>query len=66
MVGSAAEFAVQTLRQAEQTTASGVAGKTDIQSVVQALSSAEITMQTVVTIRDKVLGAYNDVMHMAV
>jgi flagellar hook-basal body complex protein FliE len=66
MVGSAAESAVQTLHQAEQTSAAGVAGKTDVQSVVQALSSAEVTLQTVMTIRDKVMTAYNDVMHMAV
>ncbi len=66
MVGNAAESAVQTLHQAEQTSAAGVAGKTDVQSVVQALSSAEVTLQTVMTIRDKVMTAYNDVMHMAV
>ncbi len=66
MVGNAAKSAIQTMHQAEQTTAAGVAGKADVQSVVQALSSAEVTMQTVVTIRDKVLSAYNDVMHMAI
>jgi len=66
MVGTAAESAVQSLHQTEQTTASGVAGKTDVQTVVQALSSAEVTLQTVMTIRDKVMTAYNDVMHMAI
>jgi flagellar hook-basal body complex protein FliE len=34
--------------------------------VVQALSNAEVTMQAVVAVRDKVLGAYNDIMHMSV
>lgn len=66
MVGNAAEAALQTLRTAEQTTAQGVIGKADVQQVVQALSNAEVTMQAVVTIRDKVLSAYNDVMHMSV
>jgi flagellar hook-basal body complex protein FliE len=66
MVGDAAESAMQTMRQAEQVTAQGVAGKADVQQVVQALSNAEVTMQAVVAVRDKVLGAYNDIMHMNV
>jgi len=66
MVGNAAESALQTMRSAEQTTAAGVAGKADVQQVVEALSDAEVTMQTVVAVRDKVLGAYNDIMKMTV
>lgn len=66
MVGQATESALQTMRQSEQTTAAGVAGKADVQDVVQALGDAEVTMQTVVAVRDKVLGAYNDIMHMSV
>jgi len=66
MVGNAAEGALQTMRQAEQTTAAGVAGKADVQQVVEALGDAEVTMQTVVAVRDKVLGAYNDIMRMTV
>jgi flagellar hook-basal body complex protein FliE len=64
MIGHAAQSAIQTMRQAEQVTASGIAGKTDTQAVVQALSNAEVTMQTVVAVRDKILAAYNDVIHM--
>ena len=37
-----------------------------MQQVVQALGDAEVTMQTVVAVRDKVLGAYNDIMRMTV
>jgi flagellar hook-basal body complex protein FliE len=66
MVGDAAQSAMQTMRKAEQVTAKGVAGKADVQQVVQALSNAEVTMQAVVAVRDKVLGAYNDIMHMSV
>src|SRR5262245_15251147 len=66
MVNDAAESALNTLRQAEKTTANGVTGKADVQEVVQALTNAELTMQTVVAVRDKVLSAYNDVMHMTV
>jgi flagellar hook-basal body complex protein FliE len=66
LAGDAAHSALQTLRQGEQSTASGVAGKSDVQSVVMALSNAEVTMQAVVEIRDKVVAAYNDIMHMSV
>lgn len=66
MVGGAAESALQTIRKSEQTTARGVAGTASVQDVVQALSSAEVTMQTVVSVRDKVLSAYDDIMRMTV
>jgi flagellar hook-basal body complex protein FliE len=66
MVGDAAQSALQTVRQSEQTTANAVAGKADVQEVVQALGDAEVTMQTVVAVRDKILGAYNDIMRMSV
>jgi flagellar hook-basal body complex protein FliE len=66
MVGDAAQSALQTLHQGEQTTAAGIVGKTDVQDVVQALSNAEVTMQAVVEVRDKVVAAYNDIMHMSV
>ena len=66
MVGNAASDALRTVHQAEATTAAGVSGRTDVQSVVMALSNAEVTMQTVVAVRDKILTAYNDVMHMGI
>jgi flagellar hook-basal body complex protein FliE len=66
MVGDATHSALQTLHQGEQTTAAGVVGKADVQDVVQALSNAEVTMQAVVEVRDKVVAAYNDIMHMSV
>ena len=64
MLGNAARGALDTMHRAEQVTANGLAGTADTQSVVQTLSSAELTMQTVVAVRDKVLGAYNEVMRM--
>jgi flagellar hook-basal body complex protein FliE len=33
---------------------------------VTALGDAEVTMQTVVAVRDKILGAYNDIMKMSI
>jgi flagellar hook-basal body complex protein FliE len=66
MVSEAAESAMQTVRGSEQVAAAGVSGQADVQQVVQALTDAELTMQTVVAVRDKVLGAYNDIMKMTI
>jgi flagellar hook-basal body complex protein FliE len=66
MVGDATKSALNTIRTSEQVAAAGVSGNADVQQVVQALSDAELTMQTVVAVRDKVLGAYNDIMKMTI
>jgi flagellar hook-basal body complex protein FliE len=66
MVSEAAKSALQTVQNSEQVAAAGVSGTADVQQVVQALSDAELTMQTVVAVRDKVLGAYNDIMRMTI
>lgn len=36
----------------------------DAQSVVEALAEAEMTLQTVVTVRDRVVGAYQELLRM--
>ena len=66
MVGSAASSALDTLRTSEATTAAGLLGQTDVQDMVQAMSNAETAVQTVVSVRDKVLNAYNAIMSMPV
>jgi len=66
MVTEAAQSALQTVQNSEQVATAGVSGTADVQQVVQALSDAELTMQTVVAVRDKVLGAYNDIMKMTI
>jgi flagellar hook-basal body complex protein FliE len=66
MVESAAQSALGTMQNSEKVATAGVSGTADVQQVVQALSDAELTMQTVVAVRDKVLGAYNDIMKMTI
>ncbi|MBO1076131.1 flagellar hook-basal body complex protein FliE [Roseomonas marmotae] len=66
MVSGAARDALATLRRAEVVSARGVAGTADVQEVVQAASAAELTVQTMTQLRDKVVGAYSDVLRMAV
>ena len=61
-----ARDSVSTMRKAEVESAAGIAGKADIRDVVQAVTNAELTLQTVVNVRDKVIAAYNDIIHLPV
>ena len=63
---SAAKGSVATMRNAETQSAAAIAGKADIREVVQAVTNAELTLQTVVNVRDKVISAYNDIIHLPV
>jgi len=53
--------AVDAVKQGEQAAAAGASGKADIASVVTAINNAELMLQTVVTIRDKVIAAYQSI-----
>ena len=55
-----------TLRAGETAAAQGAAGQKDIVQVVNAVTAAELTLQTVVAIRDKVISAYEDIMKMPI
>ncbi len=39
-------------------------GKVDVTDLVTAISSAELSLNTVIAIRDKVIGAYQDIIRM--
>ena len=52
--------------EAERLSIAGVAGKADVNQVVTAVTNAEVTLQTVVAIRDKVISAYQDILRMPV
>ena len=53
--------AVKTLQEGEKAAVAGATGKADIASVVTAINSAELMLETVVAIRDKVIAAYQDI-----
>lgn len=50
----------------EQATIGAITGKADISSVVMAVSQAEVTLQTVVAIRDRVVSAYQEILRMPI
>jgi flagellar hook-basal body complex protein FliE len=50
----------------EQLSMNMVNGKADMVDVVTAMSQAEIAMETMVTVRDKVIAAYEEIMRMPI
>ena len=62
MAGSFAE----TLARGEQTAKSAMTGGADPHSLVQALAASELAVETAVTVRDKVVEAYQEILRMPV
>ncbi|MGB0720177.1 MAG: flagellar hook-basal body complex protein FliE [Bdellovibrionales bacterium] len=63
---SQARDAVDTMRKSESMSAKAVTGEADLTDVVQAVTSAELTLQTVVAVRDRMITAYKDIMTMPI
>ena len=57
---------INTMRGGEQMSAKAVTGKADLTDVVQAVTAAELTLQTVVAVRDRMLNAYQEIMRMPI
>ena len=51
---------------AERQSARALTGEIGMQEVVTAVTNAELTLQTVVSLRDRVIGAYNDILRMPI
>ena len=66
LVKNAAQDVIATSRHAEQQAGMAVQGQADLGQVVTAVASAELSLQTVVAVRDKVMEAYNEVIKMPV
>ena len=66
MLRRAAERAADTVLQGENQTIQAAAGSADLTEVVMAVSKAEMTLETVVTLRDKVVQAYQEVLRMPI
>lgn len=58
--------ALNTLRAGEKMQAKAIAGKADLPEVVQAVTSAELTLQTIVALRDRMIGAYQEIMRTSI
>ena len=65
-LSNAVKDATQTMQQGEQMATKQASGKADIVDVVNAVNSAELTLDTVVAVRDKVIAAYQSIMQMPI
>jgi len=57
---------IKTLQKGENTAIDGMTGKADAHSVVKALAQTELAIETAVTVRDKVVEAYQEILRMPV
>ncbi|MBB5689179.1 flagellar hook-basal body complex protein FliE [Roseomonas alkaliterrae] len=62
----AMEQAVEVGRAADAATTSALTGQGSVTDVVLAVGRAELTLQTAVAVRDRVVAAYQDVMRMPI
>lgn len=65
-LSEALNTAVGTMRTGETAAAQGATGQGDLVGVVNAVTAAELTLETVVAIRDRVIAAYQDIMKMPI
>jgi flagellar hook-basal body complex protein FliE len=66
LVKQAAQSTVETIKQGEQASLQAIAGKADLGQVVTAVANAEVTLQTAVAVRDRVIQAYLDIIRMPI
>jgi len=65
-LNGAMKDSVQTMKTGEQMATQQVAGNANIVDVVNAVNSAELTLDTIVAVRDKVVQAYQSIMNMPI
>jgi len=64
LVKNAIHEATKIGQRSEQLSIAGINDRADVNQVVTAMAEAELTLQTVVTVRDKVLDAYKTILRM--
>ena len=66
LVRSAIDEAIKIGEKSEHLSIQGVNDKADLNQVVTAVAEAEVTLQTVVAVRDKVIEAYKEILRMPI
>lgn len=65
-LSGAIKDSIGTIKQGEQAATAQVSGKSNIVDVVNSVNAAELTLDTVVAVRDKVVAAYQSIMNMPI
>jgi flagellar hook-basal body complex protein FliE len=58
--------AVEAGHEGERAATRAVVGQANLQDVVEAINAAEVTLQTVVAVRDRMISAYQDIIRMPI
>lgn len=66
MVRNAARDSIESVRAGEKASADAVTGKASLTDVVGAITDAELTLQTVVAVRDKMMESYQEILRMPI
>lgn len=65
-LSGAIKDSISTIKQGEQASTAQAMNKTNVVDVVQSMNQAELTLDTVVAVRDKVVAAYQSIMNMPI
>jgi flagellar hook-basal body complex protein FliE len=65
-LSGAIKDSIGTMNKGEQAATAQLAGKANIVDVVNSVNAAELTLDTVVAVRDKVVAAYQSIMNMPI
>lgn len=66
LVRNAIDEAIKIGEKSEKLSIAGVNDRADLNQVVTAVAEAEVTLQTVVAVRDKVIDAYKEILRMPI
>jgi flagellar hook-basal body complex protein FliE len=66
VLGKVAQDSIDSSKKAESMTEQAVVGQAELLDVVNAVANAEVTLQTVVAVRDRVMSAYQEILRMPI
>jgi flagellar hook-basal body complex protein FliE len=66
MVSDGLEGALSSIKKTESVTTQALANKAPLNELVTSITNTELTLQTVVAIRDRVISAYQDIIKMPI
>lgn len=66
MLSATMEDVVKTTKAGEAAMSAGAAGKAELVDIVTAVANAETTLETVISLRDRVITAYQEIMRMPI
>ena len=66
LLSHAMDTTTQSLKAAESQQLKAITGQAELTDLVTAVTSAELSLNTVVAVRDRVINAYNDIIRMSI